>query len=71
VQLDGSDPADLKVNDADIIQTDVRTTNGGIIQVIDKVLAPPDSPYAAQIAPPPATPAAPAAATPPTGAATP
>jgi uncharacterized surface protein with fasciclin (FAS1) repeats len=54
VMLDGSNPDDLKVNNADIIQADVRTTNGGIIQVIDKVLAPPDSPYAAQLAPAPA-----------------
>jgi uncharacterized surface protein with fasciclin (FAS1) repeats len=40
LQLDGSG-APLKVNDADIIQSDVRTTNG-IIQVVDKVLIPPD-----------------------------
>lgn len=38
VELDGSEGG-LKVNDADIIQADVRATNG-IIQVIDKVLVP-------------------------------
>jgi len=63
VNLDGSNPDDLLVNNADIIQADIRTTNGGIINVIDKVLVPSDSPYAAQLAPPPAAPA-PAAATP-------
>jgi uncharacterized surface protein with fasciclin (FAS1) repeats len=62
VQLDGSNPDDLKVNDADIIQADVRTTNGGIIQVIDKVLIPPDSPYAPAAAPTPAAAPAPAPA---------
>ncbi|MEO7026612.1 MAG: fasciclin domain-containing protein [Caulobacteraceae bacterium] len=40
LQLDGSGPV-LKVNDANIIQADVRATNG-LIHVIDKVLAPPD-----------------------------
>jgi uncharacterized surface protein with fasciclin (FAS1) repeats len=39
IQLDGSGPV-LKVNNADIIQSDVRASNG-IIQVIDKVLVPP------------------------------
>ncbi len=40
LQLDGSgDP--LKVNDADIIQADVKATNG-VIHVIDKVLIPAD-----------------------------
>jgi uncharacterized surface protein with fasciclin (FAS1) repeats len=58
VTIDGSNPDDLKVNDADIIQADVRTTNGGVINVIDKVLIPPDSPYYT------APPAAPAATTP-------
>ena len=53
IMLDGSNADDLLVNSADIIQTDVRTTNGGIINVIDKVLVPPDSPYAAQLAPAP------------------
>lgn len=38
VELDGSEGV-LKVNDADIVQADVRATNG-IIQVIDKVLMP-------------------------------
>jgi uncharacterized surface protein with fasciclin (FAS1) repeats len=61
LSLDGSDPDDLKVNDADIIQADIRTTGGGIVHVIDKVLVPPDSPYAAQLAPPPAAAPAPAA----------
>ena len=49
VQLDGSNPEDLLVNNADIIQADVRTTNGGIINVIDKVLIPTDSPFAGQV----------------------
>lgn len=40
LQLDGSG-APLKVNDADIIQPDVRTSNG-IIHVVDKVLIPSD-----------------------------
>lgn len=40
LQLDGSGSV-LKVNDADIIQTDVMATNG-IIQVVDKVLIPTD-----------------------------
>jgi uncharacterized surface protein with fasciclin (FAS1) repeats len=60
VQLDGSNPDDLLVNNADIIQADVRTTNGGIINVVDKVLIPSDSPYASAVASPPA--GAPAAA---------
>ncbi|MGH6957515.1 MAG: fasciclin domain-containing protein [Caulobacteraceae bacterium] len=51
VVLDGSNPADLMVNNADIIQADVRTGNGGIVNVIDKVLIPSDSPYAALAAP--------------------
>jgi uncharacterized surface protein with fasciclin (FAS1) repeats len=38
VELDGSGDV-LKVNDADIVQADVRATNG-IIHVIDKVLMP-------------------------------
>ena len=61
VQLDGSNPDDLLVNNADIIQADVRTTNGGIVNVVDKVLIPTDSPYAAAVASPPA--GAPAVAT--------
>jgi uncharacterized surface protein with fasciclin (FAS1) repeats len=40
LQIDGSGPV-LKVNDAVIIQADVRASNG-IIQVVDKVLAPAD-----------------------------
>ena len=60
VQLDGSNPDDLMVNNADIIQADVRTTNGGIINVVDKVLVPSDSPFASAVASPPA--GAPAAA---------
>ncbi len=63
VQLDGSNPDDLMVNNADIIQADVRTTNGGIINVVDKVLIPSDSPFASAVASPPAgAPAAAAAA---------
>ena len=38
--VDGSGPV-LKVNDADIIQSDVHATNG-FIQVVDKVLIPTD-----------------------------
>ena len=38
--VDGSGPV-LKVNDADITQTDIHATNG-YIQVVDKVLVPPD-----------------------------
>jgi uncharacterized surface protein with fasciclin (FAS1) repeats len=60
VLLDGSNPADLLVNNADIIQGDVRATNGGIVHVIDKVLVPTDSPY--YVAPAAAAAAAPAAA---------
>jgi|SRR5579872_627246 len=51
LQIDGSNPEDLLVNNADIIQADVRTTNGGIIHAIDKVLIPADSPYAATLKP--------------------
>ena len=40
VLVDGS-AANLKVNDADILQTDVRASNG-IIHVVDKVLVPSD-----------------------------
>jgi uncharacterized surface protein with fasciclin (FAS1) repeats len=58
VQLDGSNPDDLMVNNADIIQADVRTTNGGIINVVDKVLIPTDSPYASAAASAPAAPGA-------------
>jgi uncharacterized surface protein with fasciclin (FAS1) repeats len=40
VTLDGSDPTGkLKINDANVIQADVRATNGNIF-IIDKVLAP-------------------------------
>ena len=59
--FDGSNPEDLLVNNADIIQADVKVANGGVINVIDKVLIPTDSPYA-----PPA--AAAPAAVPPSGA---
>ncbi|HEX3406169.1 MAG TPA: fasciclin domain-containing protein [Caulobacteraceae bacterium] len=55
VQLDGSNPDDLMVNNADIIQADVRTTNGGIINVVDKVLIPTDSPFASMVASPQAS----------------
>jgi uncharacterized surface protein with fasciclin (FAS1) repeats len=41
LQLDGSG-ATPKVNDADIIQSDVRASNGNLIQVVDKVLIPAD-----------------------------
>jgi uncharacterized surface protein with fasciclin (FAS1) repeats len=56
LQLDGSG-SPLKVNDADIIQPDVRASNG-IIQVVDKVLIPPDVtlPAAAAAAAPAAPP---------------
>jgi uncharacterized surface protein with fasciclin (FAS1) repeats len=64
VQFDGSNPDDLLVNNADIIQADVRTTNGGIINVVDKVLIPSDSPYASAVASPPAGGPAAAAAAP-------
>jgi len=46
VMLDGSNPDDLMVNNADIIQADVKVANGGVVNVIDKVLIPSDSPYA-------------------------
>ena len=59
VTLDGSNLDDLKVDTADIIQTDIRTTNGGIIHVVDKVLIPSNSPYAPGFG---STAAAPAAA---------
>ena len=58
ILLDGSNPDDLMANNADIIQADVRTTNGGIIHVIDKVLIPADSPFAAPAAPAPTASAA-------------
>jgi uncharacterized surface protein with fasciclin (FAS1) repeats len=62
VTLDGSNPDDLKVNSADIIQADVRANNGGIINVVDKVLIPSDSPFASAVASPQAsTPATPGA----------
>lgn len=57
VTIDGSNPDDLLVNNADIIQADIRTANGGVVNVIDKVLVPPDSPYYAQLNPAPAPPA--------------
>jgi len=47
VMLDGSNPDDLMVNNADIIQADVKVANGGVVNVIDKVLIPSDSPFAA------------------------
>jgi uncharacterized surface protein with fasciclin (FAS1) repeats len=59
VVIDGSNPNDVLVNNADIIQADVKVANGGVINVIDKVLIPKDSPYAA-----PAAPAASASAAP-------
>ena len=63
VQLDGSNPDDLMVNNADIIQADVRTGNGGIINVVDKVLIPTDSPFAKAVTSSAGAPAAQAAAT--------
>jgi len=56
VTIDGSNPDDMLVNSADIIQADIHTTNGGIINVIDKVLIPKDSPYLAELGAPPASP---------------
>ena len=53
LQLNGADPNDLKVNNADIIQADVRTANGGVLNAIDKVLVPADSPFAAALTPAP------------------
>jgi uncharacterized surface protein with fasciclin (FAS1) repeats len=44
VAIDGSNPDDLLVNKADIIQ-EARAANGGVINVIDKALIPTDSPY--------------------------
>jgi uncharacterized surface protein with fasciclin (FAS1) repeats len=41
LQLDGSG-ATPKVNNADIVQPDIHTGNGDVIQVVDKVLLPPD-----------------------------
>jgi uncharacterized surface protein with fasciclin (FAS1) repeats len=51
VVFDGANPDDLLVNNADIIQADVKVANGGVINVIDKVLIPTDSPFAAPVAP--------------------
>jgi uncharacterized surface protein with fasciclin (FAS1) repeats len=53
VEVDGSGDV-LKVNNADIIQTDIKVANGNIIQVVDKVLIPSDitMPTAAAGAPP-------------------
>lgn len=48
VMIDGSNPDDLQVNRADILQ-EVRTTNGGVINVVDKVLIPTDSPYSSTL----------------------
>lgn len=59
VVFDGANPDDLLVNNADIIQADVKVANGGVINVIDKVLIPTDSPFAR-----PAAPAASASAAP-------
>ena len=59
LQLDGSTDV-LMVNNADILQADVRTTNGGVLNAIDKVLIPADSTFAAALAP--SAEAAPAAA---------
>lgn len=66
VELDGSGEA-LKVNDATIVQADVRPTNG-TLHVIDKVLLPPGAVAAA--APATASPGASAAASATIGAST-
>jgi len=60
LMLDGSGPV-LKVNDADIIQPDVRATNG-VIQIVDKVLIPSDVtlPTVSAAVMPPASAASPA-----------
>ncbi len=50
VVIDGSNPV-VTVNNADILQADVKTNNGGVLNAIDKVLVPSDSPYAAALAP--------------------
>ena len=50
VKVDGMGEA-VRINDADIIQADVRATNG-LIHVIDKVLIPSDAPIAASVAAP-------------------
>lgn len=58
LELDGSG-TNLMVNTATITQADVKTTGGGTIQVIDKVLDPAGgatAPAATPPAPPPATP---------------
>jgi len=41
VEVDGSNDV-LKVNNADIIQADIKVANGNLIQVVDKVLIPTD-----------------------------
>jgi uncharacterized surface protein with fasciclin (FAS1) repeats len=51
VVVDGANPDNLLVNNADIIQADVKVANGGVINVIDKVLIPKDSPFAPAQAP--------------------
>ncbi len=60
--IDGSNPNDVLVNNADIIQADVKVANGGVINVIDKVLIPKDSPFATAGAPTASASAAPAPA---------
>jgi uncharacterized surface protein with fasciclin (FAS1) repeats len=60
VVFDGSNPDDMLVNNANIIQADVKVANGGVINVIDKVLIPRDSPFAAPAAPAASASAAPA-----------
>ncbi|MFI4974199.1 MAG: fasciclin domain-containing protein [Caulobacterales bacterium] len=49
VVIDGSNDV-LLVNNADILQPDVRSANGAILHAIDKVLIPADSPLAPQSA---------------------
>ncbi|HZZ90586.1 MAG TPA: fasciclin domain-containing protein [Caulobacteraceae bacterium] len=60
VVFDGANPDDLLVDNADIIQADVKVANGGVIHVIDKVLIPKDSPFASA-APAPSAPSSPPA----------
>ena len=60
ILLDGSEDGKLLADNADIIQADVRTANGGLIHVVDRVMTP--MPAAAQAPAAPTGGAAPAAA---------
>lgn len=55
ILLDGSEDGKLLADNADIIQADVKTANGGIIHVVDKVLVPQPAQAAAPAAAPAAT----------------